>query len=255
MIDYNKCSQEEINTEFKKSCKSGGDIRALLHILNHFNKQPDNWYEGLISACESGHLSVVKHLVKLPHLNEQKNIDLAFTSACFGGKIDFVKYLLTSNDLKYNADIHDKNDLGLRTACFAGHLHVVSYLLTSPDLKEHADIHGDNSSPIIGSCKEGHLDMVQYLLTSTELKEHANIHAREDQAFISAYKIGKPENYEVIEYLLFDYGIEKTRHIENFFNSIGEGQSILKMFDNRDLEKSLQNKLAPKLGRTSKRKI
>ena len=50
--------------------------------------------------------------------------DYALISACQNGHLDIVKYLL-----KQGADIHVRNDLALRQASRKGHLKVVKYLV------------------------------------------------------------------------------------------------------------------------------
>lgn len=107
-------------------------------------------------------------------------LNTALIKACFDGELEKVKYLLTSHELKFNAQAqcHDGDyDLSfpLKQAAFNGHFEIIKYLLTSPDLNEHADIHFENDDAFYIACTRGHLDIIKYMLTSPELKEHADI--------------------------------------------------------------------------------
>lgn len=67
-----------------------------------------------------------------------KNLDINelnkhFISACIKGKLEIVKYLLTSPELKDNgidfANVHAQDDFAFISACGAGHWEVIKYLI------------------------------------------------------------------------------------------------------------------------------
>ena len=92
---------------------------------------------------------------------------------------------------------------------------------------------------LLNACYGGNLDLVKYLLTSPDLKEHADIHAKNSESFINAISNG---HVEIIEYLIWDYKIEKTEHVEQYLVE-KEMKDILNTFEKRDLEKELQKDL------------
>lgn len=53
---------------------------------------------------------------------DQRQLSNDFMIACDNGNIEIVRYLLTSPDLKNNANIHIHNDRGLLGACQNNHI-------------------------------------------------------------------------------------------------------------------------------------
>lgn len=87
-----------------------------------------------------------------------------FRLACLSGRLDIIHYLLTSNELKQNVDIHTGDDFAFRMACKKGYLEVVQYLVESSELKEHANIHIYKDIAFKQSYENGHSDIFKYLL-------------------------------------------------------------------------------------------
>lgn len=142
-----------------------------------------------------------------------EKINHAFIDACHDGNLNEVRYLLTSTDLKNNANIHYYDDSGLSDACWHGHLHVAKYLLTSPELIEHANLNNHeekNCGSLLNACGAGHFEIVQYLLTSPELKEHAFINASFMPPLDAACESG---HFEIVKYLLTSPDIQEHAEI------------------------------------------
>jgi hypothetical protein len=83
----------------------------------------------------------------------------ALFSLCEEGDLESVKYVLTSKELEYHANIGGFDNAALSNACENGHLDIVKYLLTSTDLKENANInaHSGRSSILSAACRGGYL--------------------------------------------------------------------------------------------------
>ena len=94
----------------------------------------------------------------------KQKVNRSFLLACQNGHLDVAQYLLTSEELKYRADI-GLCDEALFLACGRGRLNVVQYLLTGKDLKKNANIHTRGNGAVLEACKYGHFDIVKYLLT------------------------------------------------------------------------------------------
>ena len=140
-------------------------------------------------------------------------------------------------------------------ACQNDDLDIVQFLLTSPGLKEHADIHARSDEGFRIACLEGHLEIVKYLLTSAELTEHVDIHARNDRGFIWACDLG---HLEVVKCLIIDMNIDKTKHIEKYFNENKDNkyvQQAIELFNTRDLHHQLNENIKDNKERVKKIKI
>ena len=191
---------------------------------------------------------------KYKKLNKEELND-QFIDVCESGRLEVVKYLLTSPELKEHANVHAKDDGGFKSACRYGNLEVVKYLLTSAELTEHADIHAENDDGFICACDRGHLEVVKYLLTSAELTEHADIHAENDRGFIWACDQGR---LEVVQYLIIDMNIEKTTHIEKYLNENKDNENVqhaIEMLNNRDLYHQLNENIKDNKEKVKKMKI
>lgn len=171
---------------------------------------------------------------------EQSNIE--FLRAVRNNNLERIKYLLTSPDIKEQADIHTGDDEALIGACANGNLEIVRYLLTSPELMERANIHANDDMALICACSAQKLEVVKYLLTSSELIEHANIHANGDGAFLKSWFDDDEKNREVCNYLILDYKMAYTKDIEKaltIFNIV----EVKILFKQRDLKNKLDNDL------------
>jgi ankyrin repeat protein len=185
----------------------------------------------------------------------QKEINDAFLNACFKNKAEFetVRYLLTSPNLKFNADIHYCEDYGLTWACMNGDFSLVRYLLTSSELKEHINIHARDDYAVRWACENEHMEIVKYLLNSSELKEHANIHCQNDELFKKCYEKGY---IDIIKYFVVDLNMQKTPEIDKFIEE-SPPNFIIEELDNwfkiHQLQHNLENELKPNIEKNEKR--
>jgi hypothetical protein len=162
--------------------------------------------------------------------------------ACTNNRLEEVRYLLTSPELKRHANIHVLNDSSLIQACANGHFEIVKYLLTSPELKEHACIQAEQNQSIKMACRNQHLEIFKYLLTSSDLQRKVDIHAHKDSIFILAVKFSR---FEFIQYMLFDLNIDLTNPIKGFLHNRTTPtiDKVKHMFRMRELNQKLTNDL------------
>lgn len=125
----------------------------------------------------------------------QHNKEQAFLSSCYYGKLPLVQYLLTSHELVIPVDIHCKDDSAIFNAVEGCQTKVIEYLLHSPELKEHIDLY-KNINEIFDT-------LIQELYIEDEncIPGDAN-----------AISINE-EVVEIMDYLIYDYGISPTEHI------------------------------------------
>ncbi len=97
----------------------------------------------------------------------QEQLTIEYHMAALRGQLDIVRYLLTSSDLKFHADIRYGQYYGFRYACRNGRLNVIQYLLTSPKLKNHVDIHANDDEGFKFACFGHYWEIVHYLLSFT----------------------------------------------------------------------------------------
>lgn len=186
---YSKLTEEEINSEFVKACKSGN--LELVNFLLTSDKLP------------------IKADI---HFNE----DEGFRECCKNGFLEIVRFLLTDHQLKKTSNIHAKLDEGLRNACEKGHLNIVEYLLTSPALQgKQANIHALNDSPLENAAFYGHIEIVKFLTSSKNLKEKSYQVNHKTEAYIQANKQG---HFEIVKFFLSYPSIIKAEKRLNIFS-------------------------------------
>jgi ankyrin repeat protein len=209
------------------------------YTKNHIN-------EALLNACVDGDLDKVKFLLTSPELKHNADINYndnaALHQACEHNQLHIMQYLLTSPELKKHADIHSKDDWTLTIACNEGHFDIVKYLLTSSDLKEHSHFNVDQ---LRYALHIGEFDIVDYLLNSPDLKENASIHMGKDNIFREASEFG---NKETLHYLIHELNIDRNDAINSYLEEPGGRTSNLKaeaknMFQLRELNKELNDNL------------
>lgn len=141
------------------------------------NKKQSSDEVQFFQACENGNLKKVQAIL----CNKDKNFDinarqsLGFRLACSYGRLNIVKYLLTSNELTKHADMHANNDIGFRMACGNGHLDVVKYLCESEDLKDHPDVRAEEDTGLTWACSSGWDSVVSYLIEELDVYNTRNI--------------------------------------------------------------------------------
>lgn len=115
--------------------------------------------------------------------------------------------------------------------------------LFSNDSKSYPNIHNKDDNAIKWACENNNLELIKFFLTSPQLKEHANFHASEDTPFRILMACGY---VDIIEYLIFDYGIRLTEHIKKALDGEREILDLYyidNMFAKRELHELLQSNL------------
>jgi hypothetical protein len=105
----------------------------------------------------------------------QDDINLEFVNACKLGNINLVNFLLTSEDLLFNADVSTDRNQGLINACLYNNLEVMKFILNSPLLKTHADIHVSNEIIFKTACLYEREEQISFLINEMKLQQNAEI--------------------------------------------------------------------------------
>jgi ankyrin repeat protein len=151
----------------------GGDVQTVKVLLPHVCKKAinrlDQVFVGSVyndtplrAACEGGHVSVVKELIKAGALVNLKNRegDTPMTAACEGGHVSVVKELM-----KAGANVNPQNrqwNTPMISACRGGHVNVVQELVKVMTV---ANIQGVYPyTPLITACEGGHVSVVNELV-------------------------------------------------------------------------------------------
>lgn len=99
----------------------------------------------------------------------------------------------------------------------------------------------------IHACRDGKLEEVKYLLKSEELKVVVDIWSGFMKACIN-------KHLEIVQYLIFERNIEKTKNIQEFLEK-NRDENIEKIFLARELDNKLQHNSSIKSGNMARNKL
>lgn len=256
--------------------------------------------KNLISqACIDGDLNSLQDLLKPKNsLQYDEIIEYAITKgfeqAIYNGKIEIIKYLLTSPDLKNHADIHQNDDYAIRLSSYGGHLETVKFLLTSPLLKEKANPNAQNNEPFRWAAEHNHVEVMQFLMEfgidphqmSSLTGNNAFMSACDQNAIDAVKYISKLPNFdlkkslnslngdkvdgfqlacenhekdfEIVEYLILELGFKPNKKQQQYIAENINHKIVsfaAKLLECKTMYESLDNQLAPKCTSNTRIKI
>lgn len=160
-------------------------------------------------ACRKGYLPTVKHLAPRADLTR------ALVSACIGGNLDVVEFLID-----FGASICSN---AVNNACEHGHFRIVVFLAG-----HGADIRADNDIPLALASRGGHYDVVKFLI-----KRGANAKSNNSVAAKRAAESGHLEIFK----LLLDNGAKPCNGWDDalILASVNGHLEIIKLLFDRKL--------------------
>lgn len=196
----------------------------------------------LMNACDFGDLEKTEFLLKNTELKKHNDIEDYFSNAVLkaskNGHVHIMKLLNSVLNEDEKKIVSPCNNTALVGACRDGKLEVIRYLLTSEDTRDSIDIHAGDDDAMDWACSMGHLEVVKYLTSSPEISNYLNIDESKN-AFIVACANGK---LDIIRYFIFDLNMKKAPYIQRFLDD-NPVEEIKSMFATRDLQQSLSKEL------------
>lgn len=172
-------------------------------------------------------------LYKIYKDKSQKGLDLSLTEACKEGDLEVVRFLLTSPDLMFNADINESNNDPIFTACDYENMEIVEYLLNSDEL----NVHADKYFALNYCCNEDKVEILEHLL----LKSNLDIDLNKNNS--QAFSIALAKNSDkVLKFFIFDLNLKRTDRIEELLNEY-KRENIKSWFELREVNKELSKEL------------
>ncbi|XP_067656472.1 ankyrin repeat domain-containing protein 50-like [Haliotis asinina] len=150
----------------------GGNIEMVKYVLSHtkldISSRGRYGRTPLMTAAYSGHDRVFELLVERGGDVSviDANGDNILHTACYGGHIEMVKYVLLHTKLDINSRGRYRRT-PLMTAAYSGHDRVFELLVERGGNVSVIDADGDNI--LHTACYGGHIEMVKYVLLHTKL--------------------------------------------------------------------------------------
>ena len=136
----------------------------------HVNQAMKEGFTPLYSACQNGHLDVVKALLKKKGVQVNQQV---LCVACKQGHLNVVNELLITESIQVNQPDHT-GETAFILAITYGHLEVVQLLLRHNGIAIN-QVNHQGFTPLYVACMKGNLEMVQLLLLEMEMEEEINV--------------------------------------------------------------------------------
>jgi hypothetical protein len=234
--EYEQYSNRKLNQKFLEACAEG-KFKFIQSILSDIN---------------------LKHKIDLN--SQDASNENSLDNACFSGNLNLVKFLIEYESNLSNNKLPSKLNNALMMAGEFEHFHIVKYILENPILSTYIDPSYENHEFINTVCNNESKLILDYLLNSnTSLVKYKVNNIKDGISYASdnnnydiiscilAKSKNKDKIFELIfearnnrdmlEYVICNYGIEKTPFIENL---VKHNEQIMKMFSKQDLNKELQ---------------
>lgn len=206
--------------------------------------------EGFSNACKFGHIEMVHYLAEHTYLSQfiylKEHSSKILTCTVIGGKIDIAKYVLPL----FGNLTKDNCDLLINQCATENNIDLLKYVL---QLAQSNNLTPNLDATLQQAFINNNVEIFDYLLRSPELKCHADVHNDNDYIFNLSYH----GRNTLMQYLVFDYGIDKTPMIEQILTEDSAyKEEVNNMFAKRQLNAELQQQLptAP-VNTIKKRKI
>jgi hypothetical protein len=145
-------------------------------------------------------------------------------------------------DIYKDLSQHEINKIFI-DACRIDDIETVDYLLTSDQLQFNAEINKESEEGSVGLCaalaSSSHT-VAKFLLSAPKLKKHADVHIQDDKPFAFCLMAGKKD---FIHFLIFEYNIVKTKSIIEKIEMFDDDSYAEKLFTARELNQGLYTNL------------
>jgi hypothetical protein len=222
----------------------------------------------------------------------QENLNKELYKAAQNGDLDYIKYLLTSTELKLHADPNLNGNYCFKLACRSGHLDTVKYLFSDENTKlklstdrliidgtlEAADNNqieildyfrnqakinnhytearfiNDNLVILERACAFGFLETVDYILQNPKVENYV---LDEKTIFNLFESCIYANSSDLIKYFIFELNLKNTESVTKLLDEVSEEQKkeIEQLFELRQLNQSLNSELEHNQNNTKKHKV
>lgn len=94
----------------------------------------------------------------------KRKINEAFITACQVGELEKIKYLLTSSELKENANFKYKQNLAFKVAFGQQHIDILQYFLASPEMRKSINVRRYSLGLLMASCDKKDTPLLEHIL-------------------------------------------------------------------------------------------
>lgn len=284
------------NIPFAKFILTSPELSIHANIVYGTNTLIDNHKKPVVIACKHGQLEMLKFLLKSPELKEHATykfsdysdpMDVALEychthilkffieeeghhidwtgflgNAAFSNSVPAIHYLLTSKELKVNANIHWMSDIALSNAAYKGSFETVEFLTRSEKITDHINdpssyyealLQCVNQGLMTTEVKERCFDIFKYLFTTAEeldIKVFERMDSDRDHHMLLG-NLCNQKLYNYLTFLICETSFSKTKNVTEYLEKQKNTSNhdvalyIDKLFGLRELNKKLHTELKP----------
>jgi len=177
-----------------------------------------------------------------PIFNKTSILLSAVNKSCEDNCLDTIKYLTNSPKIKVSVDLPVSF---FNTASQNGNLEIIEYILNNFERKPGIQLALINGSFLHTACSNNRLDVIKFFFNRPKTLPNGFKNIHKEDLFKIAHKY---EHHEILEYLIFELDIKMNKIVKQCLKD-EPNESVNKMFQQRELNKSLQSELAISIGK------
>jgi len=181
--------------------------KFIQNIYNAMPKSINNYY----NYFNNNYNHIIKYFISN---NIFTNKNIIFERACEYNNSEIIKYLISTEKVVGEIDIHYNNESPFRCIFEANNLEMVKYLISLEETHGKINIHADNEYVFLSACSGDDFEIVKYLISLEETHGKINIHEENEFVFL---QMCSKNNLEMIKYLI---SLEKTHGKIDFLSTL-----------------------------------
>lgn len=245
-MKLNNENRKEFYKKLVNACKNG-DLEFINEVVNSetVNQITSPTPAAMVyQASGYGHLEIIQMIYKSNHLQkylDKTDLVKAMQTAFLHGHLEVIQLLFPQLD-KFNGHHDGIISLGITEAAMTGKINVLAAFFEDKLVKNNLNKDTVTEKIINIACSHNKLDIIKYVMEKEQYKYFDKNSHNLNNTFATALM---NENLDVIQYLIFDLNISKTKEINNILenNTDTNFEKVKNWFKIRDANKELEAEL------------
>jgi hypothetical protein len=247
-----KCGTQSLSNALTAACVNG-QLAIVKYLLTSDDIKKNEEIiinEGFCNAAKNGQLEIVKYLLESyrsrmdkfgwsSSMHNEYYYFNALNHACSSCHINVVEYLIQNVENKSSV-IPKLSEKIFNTTCFKGNIDIFEYLINSSNITSYHQINVGQSHFEL-AYGNNNLELTQLILMNNQYNKNIDVHANNDKAFFTI--IGN-KDFELLNFLIFNYDIKITPHINSILEEFDNDGQIKKLFELREINKQLNKEIS-----------
>jgi hypothetical protein len=215
------------------------------------NFPQENLNKELLRAINSNDLDYMKYLLTSPelkvHADPTYNDNRCFEIACGSGRLEVVKYLINTPEVKFKISRKALITQGIHFSVCHNRVEILDYFRNEARVKTKLidqELRKENFTILERACSFGFLEIVEYIFKNPKVEGNVFNNSEENinRLFEECIYNG---NSNLIRYFIFEHDTPKSESLQKLLKDITgpERRQIEGFFELRETNKSLHKEL------------